>query len=226
MLLNNIPLFLLALILGVKHAFDADHIIAVSTYIVKSRSMAQTIKMSVSWAVGHMTTAGVITFILFVYKDFFLSTMLSYFENLVGLMLVLLGIASLSSYKGMELFHGHSHFDEKDGHTHPHIHEEKGTHSHYHKHMFGIGVIHGLASNDELVILFTASLGVATLIGLISYVAIYSVGVIIGMVIFGYILSYPLIKAKKEQAARTAMLVFGVISIIYGLLILREGFLL
>lgn len=226
MLLESIPLFLLALILGIKHAYDADHIVAVSTYIVKSESLAQTFKMSVSWAVGHMATAGVVTLLIFLYRDFFLSRVLVYFESIVGIMLIILGIVSILSFKGIELFHYHSHSAKDEGHVHAHTHEEGEAHTHYHKHMFGIGIVHGLASNDELIILFTASLGVASFLGLISYVAIYSVGVILGMVAFGYALSYPLLKTKKEQVTRTAMLVFGVISILYGALIIREGLLL
>jgi high-affinity nickel permease len=220
MLLQDIPLFLLALILGIKHAYDADHILAVSTYIVKSTSLSQTLKMSVSWAVGHMATAGIITLLIFIYRDFFLSKALVYFEPVVGLMLIILGIASVLNYKGIEVFHFHTHSSKDEGHLHAHIHEEGKSHAHYHKHMFGIGIVHGLASNDELIILFTASLGIATLFGLISYVAIYSMGVVIGMIVFGYIISYPLLKAGKETVIKTAMLLFGLISILYGGLIL------
>jgi len=225
MLHLNVPLFSLALLLGVKHAYDADHLVAVSTYIVKSRSMTQTLKMSLSWAVGHMATAGIITLLLFRYKDFFFSTLLSYFENIVGVMLIVLGIISILNSKGMELIHHHDHDNEKKGHAHSHIHSEEGPHEHYHKHMLGIGIIHGLASNDELIILFTASLGVSTLFSLITYVAIYSIGVVAGMTVFGYVISYPFLKTKKEQVTRYGMAFFGLISILYGILILREGLL-
>jgi ABC-type nickel/cobalt efflux system permease component RcnA len=214
---------LLALILGIKHAYDPDHVVAVSTYIVKSSSLAQTLKMSVSWAVGHMATAGIITFLIFLYKDFFLSSVLGYFESVVGVMLILLGMASIISYRGIELFHDHSHPAKDSGHLHAHTHEEGEVHTHFHKHMFGIGIVHGLASNDELIVLFTASLGVATLFGLISYVAIYSLGVILGMVGFGYAISFPILKNRKERLTKSAMLFFGIVSIIYGGLIIFTG---
>jgi high-affinity nickel permease len=223
MLLDSMPLLLLALILGVKHAFDADHIIAVSTYIVKSESISQTLKMSIIWAVGHMATAGVVTLLIYIYRDFFLTKVLVYFEIIVGVMLVILGFASIFSSKGIKLFHGHRHDNSENGHEHVHSHDVVKIHTHYHRHMFGIGIIHGLASNDELIILFTASLGVATLLGLITYVAIYSIGVVAGMVIFGSMISYPLLKAKKEQVTKTAMLLFGLISIVYGAFILKAG---
>ena len=226
MLLDTLPLYPLALILGVKHAFDADHLVAVSTYIVKSKSTAQTIKMSMSWALGHMATAGIITLLIYIYRDFFLTRVLVYFETIVGIMLIVLGVASVFSYKGVKLFHGHMHKHVGDGHDHAHTHDKGEVHTHYHKHMFGIGIVHGLASNDELIILFTASLGVTTLLGLITYVAIYSLGVVAGMVVFGTVISYPLIKARKESVTKAAMLVFGLISIGYGVFILQKGLLI
>ncbi len=224
--LEGLPLYILAILLGIKHAFDADHIVAVSTYIVKSKSIAQTFKMSVSWAVGHMATAGVVTILIYIYRDFFLTRLLVYFEIIVGVMLVLLGFVGILSYKGIKLFHGHNHETSKEGHVHVHVHGEGETHTHHHRHMFGIGIIHGLASNDELIILFTASLGVSSLFGLITYVAIYSIGVVAGMVLFGIIISYPLIKAKRDQVTKTALLFFGIISIVYGAFIIRNGLLI
>ncbi len=226
MLLDSIPLFALALLLGVKHAYDADHLIAVSTYIVKSRSISQTIKMSLSWALGHMTTAGIITVLIYMYRDFFLTRILVYFETVVGVMLIVLGAASILSYKGIKLFHRHRHKQDGDGHLHAHMHDRRKIHTHYHKHMFGIGSVQGLASNDELIILFTASLGVASLQELIAYVAIYSLGVVAAMVAFGMVISSPLIKARKESVTRNVMLIFGFISIVYGALILQNGLLI
>jgi high-affinity nickel permease len=223
-LLDTIPLFLLALILGFKHAYDADHIIAVSTYLPKSRSLKETFQMSLSWAIGHMTTAGIVTFLLFIYKDIFLSKLLVYFEPIVGVMLIILGLASVFSSRGVEVFHHHINGEAHRGHEHPHIHDEGEVHIHYHKHMFGIGIVHGLASNDELIVLFTASLGVASLTALIAYVAIYTIGVVAGMVAFGYALSYTLVKAQKEKITKTAMLLIGLVSIVYGALLLVEAF--
>ena len=98
-------------------------------------------------------------------------------------------------------------------HIHRHSHDEE-KHEHYHTHMFGI--IHGLASNDELLILFTASLGITSLAGLLMYVGIFSLGVIAGMVIFGLVMSYPLIKSSGASLNKLVTLTLGVISIIYG----------
>jgi high-affinity nickel permease len=218
MLLAGVPLFPLAFFLGVKHAYDADHLVAVSTYIVRSRSLSHTFKMSLSWAVGHMTTAGAITFLLYLYRDLFLSRILAYFEAVVGVMLVLLGIAAILSYRNLGTHHRHDHPSRKEGHVHAHLHEGGEVHQHHHRHMFGIGIVHGLASNDELILLFTASLGVASLLGLVSYVAVFSLGVVGGMVAFGCAISYPFL--ERREAARKAVGLLGGVSLLYGAVIL------
>lgn len=223
MLLNDVPLFFLALLLGVKHAYDADHLIAVSTYLPKSKSLGETLKMSISWAIGHMTTAAIITLIIFNYRDIFLQRILGYFETIVGFMLITLGIISILHAKGYTIFHEHEHDHDPEGHHHPHVHVEGEIHTHYHHHMFGIGIIHGLASNDELIVLFTASLGVSTLTQLMAYIALYTFGVVVGMISFGIAITYPLLKARKEALTMKFMLAIGFLSVIYGLFIIKEG---
>ena len=59
----------LALALGFKHSYDADHLVAVSNLLVRSHDLRRTALMSVSWALGHMLTASGITVILFVFRE-------------------------------------------------------------------------------------------------------------------------------------------------------------
>lgn len=204
---------LLALALGFKHSYDADHLVAVSNLIVKSRSNRQTLSMSVSWALGHMLTASIITLLIFQFKEFFLTRILTHFELAVGAMLIVLGAVSLISLR-KDAIHVHRHTHEGETHEHPHFHLAHAEH--YHTHMFGIGIVHGLASNDELLILFTASLGISSLAGLLSYLAIFTVGVIAGMVIFGFVLSFPISRIGAGSLNKLVSLVVGMISIGYG----------
>ena len=82
--------------------------------------------------------------------------------------------------------------------------------------MLGIGVIHGLASNDEILILLTASLGVATLGGIMLGIGMFSIGVVAGMVLFSVLLSIPVIKANSAGFYRIVSAATGLISIVYG----------
>ena len=202
----------LALGLGIKHSFDADHLIGVSNILAKSKSIMHTIKMALSWAGGHMLTASLITVLLFLFRDSILSIVLEKFELLVGIMLIVLGTFSL--YKA-RIFHKHLHGHEVRQHSHLHLHL-KNKDEHVHMHMFGIGIVHGLASNDELLLLLTVSLGLTSLIDMIAGVAIFSFGVVIGMIAFSIFLTYPIIKVESEKLHRLINVAVGSISIIYG----------
>ena len=205
-MLELISFMALALVLGFKHSYDSDHLVAVSNILRKVDSVKSSIRVGFNWAAGHMLTAAIITTALFIFKESFLSNVLPHIEKIVGVMLIMLGILSL-----MEFFRFHSH---------PHFHLKKNQKKHSHTHMFGIGVVHGLASNDELLILFTASLAVTSLAGLIAALGMFSLGVVIGMALFTIVFSYPLIKLHSEKIYKFVSLGTGAMGVVYGTLML------
>jgi len=208
----DLSLTLLALMLGFKHSYDADHLIAVSSILRKVESLKSAIKVGFYWAVGHMATATLITVLLFIFREKVLNDMLPHFEKFVGIMLIVLG---LISFKDAFKFHIHAHKHGKINHSHPHLHV-KGEEQHFHNHMFGIGIIHGLASNDELLVLFTASLGITTIGGILLGVGIFSIGVVLGMVLFTSIFSIPLLKINSNNLYRFISFSIGSVSVGYG----------
>ena len=203
----------LALFLGIKHSFDADHLIAVSNLLSATKSIAKAVRMSLSWAAGHMLTAALITVLLFTFKDTLLPLILGKMEIAAALMLIILG--ALSIYKS-RIFHAHAHKHDGIPHVHWHLHAAEGRADHSHRHMFGIGVMHGLASNDELLLLLTASLGLSTLGEMIFGVAIFSLGVVIGMVAFSLLFTWSLLKVESARLSQAINLTAGCISVIYG----------
>ena len=210
----------LALVLGFKHSYDADHLIAVSNILRKSASLSSSLKLGVSWAFGHMLTATIITTLLFVFRESFLHSWLASFEKVVGVMLIVLGAVSL---KDALFFHSHRHSHGSSAHSHGHLHSRAGDVEesvHAHKHIFGIGIIHGLASNDELLLLFTASLGVTTLGGILLGIGSFSFGVVLGTVVFSLLFSYPLIRSRGDFFYRIVSLSAGAAGIFYGIMML------
>ena len=212
-MLEIISFMALALALGFKHSYDSDHLIAVSNILRKVNSVKSSIRIGFSWAIGHMLTATIITMALFIFKDSFLSNKLPHFEKIVGIMLIVLGVLSLRDF-----FSFHSHRGVV--HSHPHIHLKNQDNNHSHRHMFGIGILHGLASNDELLLLFTASLAVTSLAGLIAALGMFSIGVVLGMILFTIVFSYPLIKFHSEKIHKFVSFGTGSAGIIYGTLML------
>ena len=127
----------LGLLLGVRHAFDTDHLVAVTTIVSEYRNPLRAIWIGVSWGLGHTTTlflAGVILLLLKVQTP---ERVVLLFEFLVGLMLILLGIQAFLSLRRLQI-HAHPHQHNSDGtvvHEHLHIHpsdtgETDGGHSH------------------------------------------------------------------------------------------------
>lgn len=210
----------LAVALGFKHSYDADHLVAVSNFLARSPNMRKTTLMSVSWAAGHMVTATIITIVLYESRETFLHDVLDPLEIAVGVMLIVLGVVSLAwEYEVLPKF-GHAHRHRHDGeaehehvHAHPHPYRDHGA-------MFGIGIVHGLASNDELLILFVTALSVTSLAGILIGVAVFSAGVVIGMVSFGLALTVPLRRWDAKRVRRAVALVAAILSIAYGILLL------
>src|SRR2546421_610305 len=143
----------LALALGFKHSYDADHLVAVSNLITRSGSIRKTSLMSMSWAAGHMVTAAIITVLLYTFRQAILSDLLGHLNLLVAIMLLFIGVVGL--LWEFNLFHVHEHWHGLVQHRHFHtwLHGHLTKHGE-HKTMFSIGLIHGLASNDQLPALF------------------------------------------------------------------------
>ena len=204
----------LALALGFKHSYDADHLLAVSNLLTRSPSLRRTSLMSLSWAAGHMITATAVTVVLFLFRDYVLQDLLAHLELAVAVMLVLIGVLGLLIEFG--LLHRHRHHHDVEEHDHVHVHLGRVDE---HRAMFGIGIVHGLASNDELLILFVASFGIASLPGLLAGVGVFSVGVVLGMVVFGLGISYPILRWGSARVRRVVNVAAAGLSIGYAVLL-------
>lgn len=202
---------ILALALGFKHSYDADHLVAVSNLLTRSKGLRKTSIMSISWAAGHMITASVITFILYTFRETLLREFLGHLEFLVAIMLVVIGVLGLLFEFGLLHSLGHRHGERE--HARPHVHLARWNE---HRAMFGIGVIHGLASNDELLILLVASLSVTSLAGLLGGVGVFSVGVVLGMVLFGLGVSYPITRWGSIRVRRVVNVAAALLSLAYA----------
>lgn len=219
-MLEIISFLILSLALGFKHSYDADHIIAVSNILRKAESFKSSIKISFSWAIGHMATAAMLTILFYIFRESIIKSVLPNFEKIVGFALIALGLLSL---KDALLFHRHRHKHGNIFHSHFHMHAmrtkaQPGKHAH--KHIFRIGMLQGLASNDELLILLTASIGTSSLGLLLFGIGAFSIGVVFGMALFSLIFTYPLIKLHNKKIYKAFSFTAGLSGIVYGALMI------
>lgn len=208
----------LALALGFKHSYDADHLVAVSNLITRSGSVRKTSLMSTSWAIGHMTTATIITILLYTFRQQFFAEVLANLDLLVAIMLVCIGVVGL--LWEFNLLHVHEHWHGFVQHTHVHswLHGRLSKHGE-HKTMFSIGIVHGVASNDELLVLLVVALGVETLSGMLIGVGVFSLGVVAGMIVFAIGLNYPILRWGNRPVRRVVNTGVAVLSITYAALL-------
>ena len=92
--------------------------------------------------------------------------------------------------------------------------------------MFSIGIVHGIASNDELLVLLVVALGVETLTGILIGVGVFSLGVVAGMIVFAIGLNYPILRWGSVPVRRVVNTAVAILSIAYAALLFAgfEGF--
>lgn len=220
------PLFfgVLALVLGFKHAFDVDHVVAVSNLLTRQARLGRVLGLGAAWAGGHMITAALVSSLVFLFAEAVLPVT-SRFGIIVPFMLLAIGVFGiLAEWRRFHL-HRHSHVGGGPSHTHLHSHFRGPAHEH--GAMAGIGVVHGLASNDELLVVLLVGLGAANLWQVLGGVALFSLGVVAGMVIYAAAIHFGSqagAKAARRDWFPAALTVaFSVASIAYGVYLLLGG---
>lgn len=222
--MNFIPMSLLGLgfLSGLRHAFDIDHIAAISTIISRRPSIRKSSLLGIFWGFGHTISLLLAGLIVLLLKITISEKLASFFELAASLMLVMLGINVLFAIK-KEKIHIHKHRHGEIEHIHLHSHKSADYHKHKHIQLRSsliIGLIHGLAGSAALTLLVLSGVD-STLLGL-AYILLFGMGSIIGMVLVSAIISLPLklISGKLETAQALLRMGIGMISIIIGLAII------
>ena len=175
-----------AFALGLVHAFDADHVMALSVLATDERSGRQGAGAGLRWSLGHGVVLLCVGSSLFwlgraLPPEFSLAA-----ERAVGLAMVALGF-----YVWVDLARrrAHLHFHEHDGlapHAHWHSHsdarQDRRVDRHHHEHAASfVGALHGLAGSAPILALLPAA---ARSPGLgVIYLLVFGLGVALAMAI-------------------------------------------
>lgn len=176
----------LAFLLGLVHAFDADHVMALSVFASSERGAREGIRVALRWAVGHgVIVLGFGIALLFLGKSLPASMRVPS-ERLVGVVMIVLGgTVCTDLLRRRSHLHFHLH-DDLLPHAHWHSHENAG-----HRHQHGavmLGAVHGLAGSAPILAVLPAAarspaLGVA-------YLALFVVGVALAMALVSGIIGH------------------------------------
>ncbi|NYE07522.1 sulfite exporter TauE/SafE [Bacillus niacini] len=206
--------------LGIKHAIEPDHVIAVSTIASQSKKLFRSSLAGVFWGIGHTATLFIIGIILILMKGEMPEKWAMSLEFLVGIMLVYLGVTTIRSFKNIHV-HQHEHVGELHNLVHSHKHSSKHEHKDEHKNVsysksLMIGFVHGLAGSGAMVLLTMST--VKGVWEAAIYILIFGVGTVLGMLFFTTIIGIPFVfSAKKLRLNRTLTQITGLISVAFGI---------
>ncbi len=147
---SPLAILLLGLLLGVRHAFDADHLVAVSTIVSEYRNPLRAVWIGVSWGLGHTTTLLLVALGILLLKVTIPAGATHYFELAVGIMLVILGIQVIWRLRRTGV-HLHSHTHGTQAHAYFHSHTDGPAHSHQPtRHSLAQLLIAGIITGEHL----------------------------------------------------------------------------
>jgi len=208
MLQDNNPFLIIiaGLMIGLVHAFEPDHLSAVSTQLLKNNNNTKDSKKldfrnltiisslrGALWGMGHTSSIILIGLLiaglsLNIPDDFFISA-----EVVVGFMLITLGVFTFTNKSIFKQKHIHPHKHSNGiSHTHSHTHNE--NHKHGHK-AYLIGCIHGIAGSGGLVALTASTMNGFDM--MMYFLILFGIGSIIGMTVASGLIGLPLIFLSK-----------------------------
>ena len=199
----------LGFLLGIRHAMDADHVAAVSTFVSQHRSLARSCLLGTFWGLGHtvaLLAAGVATIVL---RLSISPELERTFEKGVGFMLILLGghvLLRLLSHRHGDAVHCHDHADPLPIGSRP----------------FLVGLLHGMAGSAALMLLVATA--IRSPFGGLLYILVFGAGSTIGMLVLSGLIGLPFV-VTREWSPRAQVIVqalAGVSSSAIGLTLLWE----
>jgi high-affinity nickel-transport protein len=245
-----VSVILLGLLLGIQHATDPDHVVAVATIVSQRPRFLSGALLGALWGVGHTATiVGVGGAIILLNLTITPTAGLS-LELAVAVMLVLLGSVRLyRTFRGSDHVHPehlhapHDHATRAAFHRHAHVHGGT-THVHAHVHpsrgllaalqavgvrrglwSVGIGLVHGLAGSAAVALLVLST--IRNPYWAAAYLLVFGAGTILGMMAITAALTLPFALSAGRFARLSRALAFGTgaVSLGFGVfLIYQIGF--
>jgi ABC-type nickel/cobalt efflux system permease component RcnA len=172
---------LLGVLVGLRHAFEPDHLAAVSTLMIDARGARRGALLGALWGVGHTVSLVVVGSLLLATGAVLPARAAAAFELAVSLMLIGLGVrAVVRALRLGRIGASHHHVHAIGDHVHP------GPSAHVHVvgrtlawRPLAVGLVHGLAGSGALTALVFAEL--PTDAARLAYIGLFGAGSIIGM---------------------------------------------
>jgi ABC-type nickel/cobalt efflux system permease component RcnA len=172
---------LVAVLLGLRHASDPDHLAAVTTLIAgnKERAARRSGELGLAWGLGHATTLFAFGLPILLLDKYLPERVQQGAETAIAFVIVYLAVRLLLRWGRGEL-HVHEHAHDGSTHTHLHSHAREAGHTHAHQARsplgaFGIGLVHGMGGSAGVGVLLVASIeSTALAVGSLALLALFT----------------------------------------------------
>lgn len=153
---------LVAIALGLRHATDPDHLVAVSTLIASARERAveKAALLGLAWGLGHALTLFAFGLPIVLFEAYLPDRVQQGAETTIGLVIVFLAVLLLVRWRRYaSRYHGHVHEHGDGVHLHVHSHERgERLRTRSARSAFGIGLVHGLGGSAGVGVLLVATI--------------------------------------------------------------------
>lgn len=243
-MISLLTIIALGLLLGMRHATDPDHVIAVSTIVTREHNIKRSALIGAAWGLGHTLTILAVGGAIILFRIALPPRLGLAMEMAVGLMLIVLGLKNIraiftwSADRASEEqapLHGegpryHSHGDyihAHENHTHgPHRNPVAAMDKWFRRYGLYqllrpliIGVIHGMAGSAAIALLVLST--ISNFRWALAYLVVFGIGTIAGMMLITLTLGSTLAFGQKRSVrlGRHFGVAAGFISLAFGLFI-------
>jgi ABC-type nickel/cobalt efflux system permease component RcnA len=228
---SGIMVLVMAILLGLRHATDPDHLTAVSTLLLTDsrHGRRRATVLGLAWGVGHAATLFGFGLPVVLFRRYLPDLIQRGAEGVIGLLITLLAVRLLLRWR-RGYFHVHAHSHAGIRHAHPHAHEHSGggdrhpvqhTHSHAGElgrspvAAFGIGLVHGVGGSAGVGILLVGGAAgqVSGVLALLGFAAATALSMALVSTAVGYALAGGAVRRRLTNLVPllgTASLIFGV----------------
>jgi high-affinity nickel permease len=205
-MITLLSIIALGFFLGMRHATDPDHVIAVSTIVSRQRSIRHAALIGILWGLGHTITIFLVGSAIILFGVVIPPRLGLTMELSVGLMLILLGVLNLTGFtRWLTETFTPAALDSSGGATHAHVHQHGDyihTHPHHHE-----PETHGHAENATPVGWMDRSFGQ---LGVYQAVRPLAVGLVHGLAGSAAVALLVLTTIRDARWAIVYLLVFGI----------------
>ncbi|HEY7683259.1 MAG TPA: hypothetical protein VH879_11505 [Gemmatimonadales bacterium] len=219
-----------ALLLGLRHATDPDHLTAVSTLVLSDsrRGAERAARLGIAWGLGHATTLFTFGLPIVLFRSYLPPAVLRAAEFAIGLVIVGLAARLLFRWRrGYQHVHPHSHGGLRHAHPHGHEHGHESYHPEEHSHPHGeealgrspvaaytIGLVHGLGGSAAVGLLLVGAIS-GKVQGVLALL-LFAGGTALSMALASAAFGYTLASGRNTRTVAAVVPAFGVVSLLFG----------